>query len=153
MHQSTPIDPHANETIARTLAHAVESSGKPRHQIASEVGMHRETLLRVLRAERPIALDEAARILTACGAVPRATIVLALAGEENLACEWMRSEMGAFLEDFFSALPAHLDRTLGRRIEDVRPRWANGTSQLVARMLAKHIDEFVGRDIAMSLGR
>jgi len=153
MYQSTPISPDANESIARTLAHAVEGSGKPRHQIASDVGMHRETLLRVLRGERPIALDEAARILTACGAFPRATIVLALAGQEDLACEWMRCEMGAFLDEFFSALPAHLERTLGRRIEDVRPRWANGTSQLVARMLAKHIDDFVGRDIAMSLGR
>jgi len=70
MYQSTPISPHANESIARTLAHAVECSGKARHQIASDVGMHRETLLRVLRGERPIALDEAARILTACGAFP-----------------------------------------------------------------------------------
>ena len=80
-------------------------------------------------------------------------VFLAVEGQEDLACEWMCSEMGAFLEEFFSALPAHLERTLGRRIEDVRPRWANGTSQLVARMLAKHIDDFVGRDIAMSLGR
>lgn len=151
MLQSTST--HANESVARTLAHAVEVSGKPRHRIARDVGMHRETLLRVLRGERLIGLDEAARILTACGAFPRATIVLALAGQEDLACEWMRSEMGEFLEEFFSALPAHLERTLGRRVEDVRPRWANGTSQLVARMLAKHIDDFVGRDIGMSLGR
>mgnify|MGYP007051632962 FL=1 len=115
--------------------------------------MHRETLLRVLRGERPIGLDEAARILAACGACPRATLVLALSGQEDLACEWMRSEMGEFLEEFFSALPAQLERTLGRRIEDVRPRWANGTSQLVARMLAKHIDDFANRDIAMALSR
>jgi hypothetical protein len=65
----------------------------------------------------------------------------------------MRSEMGEFLEDFFTALPGQLERTLGRRVEDLRPRWANGTSQLVARMLAKHIDDFVGRDISMSLPR
>ena len=64
MYQSTPISPHANESVARTLAHAVEVSGKPRHQIARDVGMHRETLLRILRGERPIGLDEAARILT-----------------------------------------------------------------------------------------
>jgi plasmid maintenance system antidote protein VapI len=153
MHPSTSNTGHANDCIARTLAHAVERADKPRHQIAREVGMHRETLLRVLRGERPIGLDEAARILATCGACPRATIVLALTGQEDLACEWMRSEMGEFLEEFFSALPAHLERTLGRRVEDVRPRWANGTSQLVARMLAKHIDDFLGRDIAMSLGR
>jgi antitoxin HigA-1 len=153
MHQPTSPTGHANDCIARTLAHAVECADKPRHQIAREVGMHRETLLRVLRGERPIGLDEAARILVACGARPRATLVLALTGQEDLACEWMRTEMGEFLEEFISALPAHLERTLGRRVEDVRPRWANGTSQLVARMLAKHIDDFVGRDIAMSLSR
>lgn len=153
MQASTSTTGHANDCIARTLAHAVQCADKPRHQIAREVGMHRETLLRVLRGERPIGLNEAANILAACGASPRATIVLALTGQEDLACDWMRNEMGAFLEEFFSALPAHLERTLGRRIEDVRPRWAVGTSQLVARILAKHIDEFLGRDIAMSLGR
>ena len=84
--------------------------------------------------------------------IPR-RLTLALAGQEDLACEWMRSEMGEFLEEFFSALPGHLDRTLGRRVADLRPRWANGTSQLVARMLAKHIDDFANRDIAMSLPR
>jgi hypothetical protein len=40
-------------------------------------------------------------------------MILGLARQEDLACEWMRSEMGAFLEEFFSALPGHLDRTLG----------------------------------------
>jgi hypothetical protein len=65
----------------------------------------------------------------------------------------MHGEMGEFLEEFFTSLPVHLQRTLGRRIEDLRPRWANGTSQLVARMLAKHIDDFANRDIAMSLSR
>ncbi|GAO55786.1 hypothetical protein NMD1_02939 [Novosphingobium sp. MD-1] len=65
----------------------------------------------------------------------------------------MHGEMGEFLEEFFTSLPVHLQRTLGRRIEDLRPRWANGTSQLVARMLAKHIDDFVGRDIALALSR
>ena len=153
MHQINSMTGHANDCIARTLAYAVEQADKPRHQIAREVGMHRETLLRVSRGERPIGLDEAARILTACGAFPRATLVLALSGQDNLACEWMRSEMGEFLEEFFSALPAQLERTLGRRIDDIRPRWAHGTSQLVARMLAKHIDDFANRDMAMSLGR
>ena len=153
MHQPTPMAAHTNDSIARTLAHAVDHAGKPRHQISREVGMHRETLLRVLRGERPIGFDEAGRILAACGASPRATLVLTLAGEEYLACEWMRSEMGEFLDDFFGALPAQLERTLGRRIEDVRPRWANGTSQLVARLLAKHIDDLANRDIAMSLSR
>ena len=113
MHPTPSITAHANDCIARTLAYAVEQADKPRHQIAREVGMHRETLLRVLRGERPIGLDEPARILGVCGASPRATLVLALSGQEDLACEWMCSEMGEFLEELFSALPAHLERTLG----------------------------------------
>ena len=153
MHHPTTVARPANQSLARVLAHAIDAAGKPRHRIASECGMHRETLLRVARGERPIGLDEAALVLAACGAHPRATIILALAGQEELACEWMHGEMGEFLEEFFTSLPVHLQRTLGRRIEDLRPRWANGTSQLVARMLAKHIDDFGDRDIAMSLPR
>ena len=143
----------SNEILARTLTHAVKHAGKPRHQIAREAGIHRETLHRVICGDRPIAVHEASRILLACGASPRATITLAIAGQEQLACEWMQSAMGEFLESFLSVLPLHLDRTLGRRIPDVRPRWANGTSQLVARMLAKHIDDFAERDIGGGLDR
>ena len=153
MHQGPPMFSQANDSLARVLRHAVEGIDKPRHQVAREVGMHRETLLRVIRGERPIGLDEASRILVACGAYPRASMILALAGQDDLACEWMRNQMGEFLEEFFSSLPSHLQRTLGRRIEDLRPRWANGTSQLVARMLAKHIDDFANRDISMALPR
>lgn len=144
---------HVNVSLANVLRHAVDVTDKPRHQIAREVGMHRETLLRIMRGERPIGLDEASRILIACDAHPRATMILALAGKEDLACDWMHSDMGGFLEEFFSALPGHLDRTLGGRMTDLRPQWATGTSQLVARMLAKHIDDVVGRDISMSLSR
>ena len=55
----------ANERLARTLAYAVGRAGKPRHRIASDAGMHRETLLRVTRGERTIGLHEASRVLLA----------------------------------------------------------------------------------------
>lgn len=70
-----------------------------------------------------------------------------------LACEWMHRDMGAFLDEFMIALPAQLDRTLGRRVAELRPRWAGGTSQLVAKLLARHIDDLANRDIAMALSR
>lgn len=143
----------SNSSVARALTFAVEGSGKTRQKVAREAGMHRETLQRVLRGERPIALDEAVRILTICGGHPKATILLAMAGQEDLACQWMRNDIAGFLEEFLSVLPMHLDQTLGPRVADLRPRWANGTSQLVARMLAKHIDEFTDRDFAAVLGR
>lgn len=52
-----------------------------------------------------------------------------------------------------TALPVTMHETLGSRIADLRPRWAIGTSRLVARMLAKHIDEFIERDLSLALGR
>lgn len=99
MYHPTAAARPANESLARGLAHAIEAAGKPRHRIANECGMHRETLLRVARGERPIGLDEAAGVLAACGARPRASMILALAGQEDLACEWMHGEMGEFLEE------------------------------------------------------
>ncbi|MBB3862018.1 hypothetical protein GGQ88_003312 [Novosphingobium hassiacum] len=83
----------------------------------------------------------------------RATLALVLAGHEALAALWMHHEMGAFLEEFFSALPGELHEALGDRIGDLRPRWAIGTSRLVARMLSKHIDEFADRDLSLAIGR
>jgi len=153
MELPSPAGGQANERLARTLAYAVAHAGKPRHRIASSAGMHRETLLRVTRGERPIGLDEASSILAACGASPRATMILALTGEEELAREWMCSEMGEFLEGFLASLPGELDAALGERIGDLRPRWAVGTSRLVARMLAKHVEDYASRDPSMLAGR
>jgi|GEM_PF-6463989 len=47
MYHPTAAARPANESLARVLAHAIEAAGKPRHRIANECGMHRETLLRV----------------------------------------------------------------------------------------------------------
>jgi transcriptional regulator with XRE-family HTH domain len=144
---------YTNASLARVLTHAIEKSAKPRHQIASEAGVHRETLLKIMRGERPISLERAMLIFEACGSSPHAAILLTIAGEEALACEWMHRDMGAFLDEFMIALPAQLDRTLGQRVAELRPRWATGTSQLVAKLLAKHIEDLANRDIAVSLTR
>ena len=53
MHHPTTVARPANQSLARVLAHAIDAAGKPRHRIASECGMHRETLLRLARGERP----------------------------------------------------------------------------------------------------
>jgi hypothetical protein len=62
-------------------------------------------------------------------------------------------DAGAFLDQFLTALPVTMNETLGPRIAEPRPRWAIGTSRLVARLLAKHIDDFAERDISLVLGR
>lgn len=150
MFQSAVQSGPANAALARTLSCAVTASSKPRHEIAAQVGLHRETLARILRGDRPITADVALSILSACDAHPRASLMLALLGQEELAHVWMHNDMGAFLEGFLESLPHQLDRNLGRRVSELRPRWANGTSQLVARLLAKHIDDVANRDIGDS---
>ncbi|GGD77021.1 helix-turn-helix domain-containing protein [Croceicoccus mobilis] len=142
-----------NDRIARVLAHAVDSAGRSRADLAAEAGMHRETLTRLIRGERPIKLEDAARILSVCGVPVRATLIMALNGEEERACQWMRHDVGAFLEEFLVTLPGALETTLGDRCDELRPRWAKGTSQLVARMLANHIDDFAARDVTAQLAR
>ena len=103
-----------------------------------------------MRGERPIALDEITRIVTTFGGHPKATILLVMAGQEELACQWMGSNACEFLESF-TALPVQLNRTLGTRAIDLRPHWAKGSSQLLARMLANHIEKFDDLDYAAVL--
>lgn len=141
-----------NPSIARALTFGIEEAGKTRQQVAHEAGMHRETLQRVMRGDRPIALDEISRIVTTCGGHPKATILLVMAGQEELACQWMGSKASEFLEEFFTALPVQLDRTLGIRAMDLRPHWAKGSSELLARMLANHVEKFNDLDYAAALG-
>ena len=142
MHRSAP---DTNASLARVITHAIETADKPKHQIASEAGIHRETMLKVMRGERAISIDRAVRLLEVCGVSPHAIIVLTLAGEEALACEWMRREMGAFLDEFITSLPGQLDRTLGRRVEDLDLRFLDRLgggqtdAELVEEIYVKHV--------------
>lgn len=140
-----------NECLVRVLACAVENAGKPRGRIADDAGMHRQTLMKLVRGERVIKLEDAVRILDACGVPVRSSLMLALSGQEEFACQWMHHDLGLFLEEFLTSLPTALDEALGDRSDELRPKWAKGTSQLVARLLANHIDEFAARDFGASL--
>jgi antitoxin HigA-1 len=142
-----------NDRLVRVLACAVDNASRPRGQIAEEAGMHRQTLMKLVRGERVIKLEDAARILAVCGVPVRSTLMLALSGQEQFACQWMHHEVGLFLEEFLTSLPPALDQALGDRSDELRPKWAKGTSQLVARMLADHIDDFASREVGASMTR
>ncbi len=142
-----------NQRLARILEAAVDKSGRPRRDIAREVGLNKATFLRALRGERPISLDDAERILKASGSQAHAPIMLALAGEDALATKWLGEDMGAFLDGFLISLPRTLSDTLGERTDELNPRWALGVSRLVANMLVKHIDEIAARDISAAFNR
>ncbi|MBU6392935.1 MAG: transcriptional regulator [Sphingomonadales bacterium] len=142
-----------NARLARLLTAAVDRSGKSRREIARSAGMNKDTFLRILRGEKAISLDDAMRVLEATGLASNSALLLAILGHEDLAVEWLGEDAGAFLDQFLAALPVTMHETLGPRIADLRPRWAIGTSRLVARLLAKHIDDFAERDMSLVLGR
>ncbi|MBU6396351.1 MAG: transcriptional regulator [Sphingomonadales bacterium] len=142
-----------NARLARLLTVAVDRSGRSRREVARGAGMNKDTFLRVLRGEKAITLDDAERVLDASGLASNGALLLAILGHEDLAVEWLGEDVGAFLDQFLTALPVTMNETLGPRIADLRPRWAIGTSRLVARLLAKHIDELTERDISLVLGR
>lgn len=140
-------------SVPALLTAAVDRSGKSRREIARAARMNKDTFLRALRGERAVTLDDAMRVLDASGFAPNGALLLAILGHEDLAVEWLGEDVGAFLDLFLEALPVTMSETLGPRIADLRPRWAIGTSRLVARLLAKHIDDFAERDISLVLGR
>lgn len=142
-----------NARLARLLTAAVDRSGKSRREVARAAAMNKDTFLRALRGEKAVTIEEAARVLDACGLASNGALLLAILGHEDLAVEWLGEDVGAFLDQFLTALPVTMNETLGHRIADLRPRWAIGTSRLVARLLAKHIDDFAERDISLVLGR
>ena len=142
-----------NTRLARLLTAAVDRSGKSRRQIARNADMNKDTFLRILRGEKAISLDDAMRVLEAAGMASSSALLLAILGHEDLAVEWLGEDAGAFMDQFLAALPVTMNETLGPRVADLRPRWAVGTSRLVARLLAKHIDDFAERDMSLVLGR
>ena len=137
------------QTLARVLTEAVNSSGRPRRDIARDCNLHKNSFLRALRGTRDVTADEAIRILDASGAPPKATLVLTLTGGEDLALSWMHSQAGQFFEELLVRLPSALMSELGDNLIEVKPRWANGTAKLVARLLADHVAEAARRDAAI----
>jgi antitoxin HigA-1 len=141
------------DVLARTLARAIENSGRPKRDIASETGFHKDALLRVIRGTRSVTVDEALRLFEAAGVPARGTLFLALAGKEELAANWMHHEMGKFWDELVSSMPGTLNDALQDKFNEVRPRWAVGTSRLVARLVSEHIDDIASRDLSLALGR
>jgi hypothetical protein len=137
------VDP----VLARTLARAIEGSSKPRRTIARETGLHKDSLLGIIRGTRPVTTSEAVSLLAAAGVPPKGVLSLVLSGKEDLAYQWMHTDMGHFWDELIATLPDSL-AALGDSIEEIRPRWAVGTAKLVAKLLADHIREVVDRDLS-----
>ncbi|WP_430427712.1 hypothetical protein [Parasphingorhabdus sp.] len=141
---------HIRAGLSTLLNSAAQSSGRPRCAIAREANLHRDALRRVLKGERNPTVSEVLRILSASGAAPHAHMTLCIAGDGDRAAEWLQTDLALFFDAFVRELPAALEQQLGNQLHDIKPRWARGTAQRVARLLAEHIDELARKDALLA---
>ncbi|RIV87995.1 hypothetical protein [Aurantiacibacter zhengii] len=140
--------------LARLLAAAVDASGRAKYNIAADAGLHKDALRRVLRGDRSATLGEVLRILEASRTAPRAHLMLFLVCGSERAIDWLQSDLAEFFEEFSAEFPTALERLLGDQLANVKPRWAKGAANRVARLLSDHImelerkDEFLGNFFA-----
>lgn len=132
--------------LSSLLAANVSNSGKTRIEIARQSSIHKDALRRILTGERAASLAEASRILDACGVDPKLSLALFILTDADQSSQWIDTEVGDFLGAFFTALPVALTCELGSRLQELRPRWAKGTAQRLARLLSDHIDDLERRD-------
>ena len=132
--------------LSSLLAANVSNSGKTRIEISRQTSIHKDALRRILTGERAATLAEASLILDACGVDPKLSLALFILTDADQASEWIDTDVGDFLGAFFTALPVALTCELGSRLREVRPRWAKGTAQRLARLLSDHIDDLERRD-------
>lgn len=146
----TFMTPLAEDTLrtdlARLLCAAVEESGRPRCDIARDAQVHRDALRRILGGTRSATIGEAMRILSASGVAPHAHMLLFLTCGSEQAVAWLQSDLASFFCEFSAEFPVALERILGNQITDVKPRWAKGTANRVARLLSDHIIELERKD-------
>ena len=132
--------------LARLLSAAVEESGRARCDIARDARVHRDALRRILTGTRSATIGEAMRILAASGVTPHAHMLLFLTCGTDQAVAWLQSDLATFFAEFNAEFPVALERILGNQITDVKPRWAKGTANRVARLLSDHIIELERKD-------
>lgn len=136
----------SHEGLSSLLAANVSNSGKTGIEISRQTSIHKDALRRILTGERAATLAEASRILNACGVDPKLALALFILTDADEASQWIDTEVGDFLGAFFTGLPVALTCELGSRLQEVRPRWAKGTAQRLARLLSDHIDDLERRD-------
>ncbi len=141
----TAVDP----VLARTLAFAIEGATKPKRDIARETGLHKDSLLGVIHGTRAVTTHEAIKLFDVAGVPPHGVLALALSGQEELAVDWMRRVMGLFWEELLLTLPGALSQALGEDVSEIRPRWAAGTSRLVAKLVSEHVRDVINRDLSL----
>ncbi len=137
---------HIRTELSKLLSCAAQNSGRPRNAIARDAQIHKDALRRVLKSERNPTLSEALRILQASGAAPHAHMLLYMAADGERSSDWLHTDLALFFDELVRELPDALERQLGERLHDVKPAWARGTAQRMARLLFEHIEELARKD-------
>lgn len=137
---------HADATLHRVVADLVGTSGVTQRDLLARAGLSKDQLSRSLKGSRHLSSDEAIAILQAAGLPARGALTLALFGRQDLAGEWARSGMAAFLETLVAALPDALAAEIGETSDRVDPRWGPPAARFVAQRIAHHIAELVERE-------
>ena len=130
-----------NLQVVRLLSLAVSTSGQSTAQIAQRAGLKWDTVRRTLNGKRSATVLEIVAILEAAGFQADETIRLMLLVDGEFAASRARSDVGRFLNELLSRSPREIIAQLGEDIQELRPRWANGTAKLLARTLQQHVSE------------
>lgn len=136
--------------VARLIERAVKESGKSYSEIARLAGIKRDSLRRSLIGERPVTLDEALMILEASDFAGEETLLLVMLVGEDFALARSGTGPARFLSELFKRAPLEILTQIGENIDELRPRWANGTAKLLARTLAQHIADINQRADAIA---
>lgn len=137
--------PDLQVRIARLLERAVGACGKSISEIARSSGMKRDSLRRSLAGDRSFTLNEVLAVLDAADHAAEETLLLLLLAGEDFALAQGGTAPARFLGEFFRRAPLEIIEQLGDNIEELRPRWANGTAKLLARTLHQHIIDLNNR--------
>ena len=144
--------------VARLIERAVKESGKSHSEIARLAGIKRDSLRRSLSGGRPVTLHEVVMILEASDLAGEETLLLLLLVGEDFAFARSGTGPARFLGELFKRAPIEIVEQLGEDIDELRPRWANGTAKLLAKTLVQHIAELnlrgdaIGERFASTVG-
>lgn len=153
MTEISPISgTHIKDGISRLLVEVAGTSGRSQSRIARDAEIDRGTMRRILAGTREATLSEALRILYGTGASPHAHLLLFLAADQDRASQWLQTALALFFEELVRHLPGVLETHLRDHLQDVKPHWANGTAQCIARLLADHIADLARKGALLGDG-
>ncbi len=135
--------------VASLLTRAVKGSGQSTAQIARRSQLKWDTVRRTLDGKRAATIPEIVAILDAAGFQGDETLKLMLLIDEDFAVSRAGSDAARFLGELLEKVPAEIAAQLGEDIDELRPRWANGTAKMLARALSQHVADLTRRGDAI----